>query len=88
MYQFPIIEKLGGRAEVAAKLKRTHRGRSSTVTKHALNMWIARNRIPGFAVVQLLTLAAARQIEVGSDDFKRRGNSRRSPRSTKSSEVS
>lgn len=77
MYTIPIIEKLGGREAVAEALTRTHRGRSAKVTRHALNMWISRNSIPGFAVVQMLDLARAQAIEVGPNDFKRRGKSRR-----------
>lgn len=80
MYTIPIIDKLGGREAVAEALKRTHKGRSATVTRHALNMWISRNSIPGFAVVQMLELARIQEIDVGPNDFKRRGKSRRQPK--------
>lgn len=77
MYSIPIIEKLGGRDAVADMLKRPGRGSRQAVSKHALNMWVARDSIPGFAVVQLVELANKRGIQIGPSDFKRRGRSRR-----------
>lgn len=77
MYTIPIIEKLGGREVVAAKVTRPAKGRRKPITRHALNMWVARNSIPGFAVVQLLELATASGITIEPDDFRRRGQSHR-----------
>ncbi len=77
MYTIPAIEKLGGREAVADALKRTHKGRSPRVTTKAISMWVSRDSIPGFAVVQMLELAAGRGISLSPSDFKRRGRLRR-----------
>ena len=78
MYTIPIIEKLGGREAVAnALIRQTDQG-PRPVDKRALNMWIMRGSIPGYAIKQLVQLAKRRRVRIEDGDFERHGTSRKS----------
>lgn len=71
MWTFPIIEKLGGRAAVAALVRRTRDGKSSKITNDTVRMWIARNSIPGYAVRQMIGEAERKGLAISETDFRR-----------------
>lgn len=77
MYSIPIIDKLGGREAVARSLIRQTDQGPQPIGKHALNMWIMRGRIPGYAVEQLVLLAKRRRVRIEDGDFKRQGTSQK-----------
>lgn len=83
MQTIPIIDKLGGRAAVAEGLKRTHTGRSSVVTPKAIGMWVSRGAIPGYAVIQLMTLAKEKRLAVSASDFERTAKPKKSKKKEK-----
>lgn len=69
MKTFPIIEKLGGRAAIAPRLKRASKGGVRPVTVDTIRMWSARNSIPGYATRQLIVIAAFEGVSIEPDDF-------------------
>jgi plasmid stability protein len=67
MRDFPIVEKLGGRDAVLAKL-RMHGDKRSSV--HAIRMWSQRRGvIPGDAAQRLMAIAEAEGIAYSAADF-------------------
>jgi len=70
MNTFPIIEKLGGRKAVAARLHRRVDGKKRALTADTVRMWCSRSSIPGYALKQLLTLAEREKIAVCVDDLR------------------
>jgi len=71
MWTLQIIEKLGGRAAVAALVRRKRDGKSSKITCDTVRMWIARNSIPGYAMRQLIGEAERRNLNITEADFRR-----------------
>jgi plasmid stability protein len=67
MSDFPIVEKLGGRETVFAKLRA--RGDKRT-TVGALRMWARRGSMPGDAMRRLMEIAEAAGIAYTAADFR------------------